>query len=88
MSLLQEGEQNGEFWNEQDRLSDSARKHTTKASIAGVVTGLGVAAGALTIGTTGGLIVVAVGAAEMVHQLVASTVDIRKHELNKGKHEG
>lgn len=80
MSLLQEGEQTGKvedkFRNEQERLTNSARRHIDKACVAGIVTGLTMAV------TPGGAVI----ALEVIHQLVASGVDLRKHELNKRKH--
>lgn len=91
MSLQQEGEQIGgrdrEFWNEQERLLDSSDKHIIKGCVAGATTGLAMATVALTAGPVGGLIAGGVIGLEVVHQLVAIGVDLRKHELNKRKHE-
>lgn len=82
MLLRQEGEQifreeSSEFRNEQERLTDSARKHIEKACVAGMVTGLTFAA----VPPAGAVI-----GLELVHQLGAATVDLAKHESNERKH--
>ncbi len=84
MSLQQEGEQIGgralEFWKEQGRLTDSARKHIDKALVAGIVTGLTTAVPPHIAGAVVGL--------ELIHQMGAAAVDLRKHEKNKKGHGG
>jgi len=90
MSLQQEGEQifgekSNEFRHQQELLLNSSGKHLNKALTAGIVGGGGTSVGSLLVGT-GVLVVGGVIGLEMAHQLIASAVDLRKHELNNKRH--
>lgn len=82
MSLQQEreqiGETNGEFRIKQEQLLDSAREPIVKVSMWGFVTST-VTTFKAPVGALGGL--------EVLHQIGAAAVDLRKHELNKRKHQ-
>ena len=77
MSLEQTGETGSEFQSKQKELLDSAHEHITKMSMAGFAT-VAVMMVNVPIGVIGTL--------EVLHQIVAATVDLRKRELNKRKH--